>query len=48
MTKMVFLVAVEGKTVYEGNSRAQANHVYEMWIDRGYYDVMVEEWEEDE
>jgi len=40
--KTVFMVWVGGGIVYEGPSHSQANHVYELWLDKGYDDVQLE------
>ena len=51
MNKMVYVVTVgidagyEG-IVYEGSSKSQANHVYELWLDKGHDDVTIEEYED--
>jgi len=42
MTKTIFTVYVGGGVVYEGTSHGQANHVYELWLDKGYDDVVLE------
>jgi hypothetical protein len=42
MLKTIFTVYVGGGVVYEGTSRGQANHVYELWLDKGYDDVVLE------
>ncbi len=47
MTKTVFTVWVGGGVVYEGTSHSQANHVYELWLDKGYDDVVIEEFDEE-
>jgi hypothetical protein len=46
MAKTVFMVWVGEGVVYEGTSKSQANHVYELWLDKGYDDVVIEEFEE--
>ena len=46
MPKTVFMVWVGEGVVYEGTSKSQANHVYELWLDKGYDDVVIEEFEE--
>ncbi len=46
MAKTVFMVWVGSGVVYEGTSKSQANHVYELWLDKGYDDVVIEEFEE--
>ena len=40
--KTTFMVWVGGGIVYEGSSHSQANHVYELWLDKGYDDVQLE------
>ena len=44
--KKEYIVWVEGDVVYEGNSKSQANHVYEIWLSKGYDDVQIEEFTE--
>ena len=50
MTKMIYVVTVGidagSGIVYEGSNKSQANHVYELWLDKGYDDVTVEEYED--
>ena len=45
-TKKCFTVWVGDGIVYEGDSQSQANHVYELWLSKGYDDVAMEEWYE--
>ena len=40
--KSTFMVWVCGDIVYEGSSHSQANHVYELWLEKGYDDVQLE------
>ena len=40
--KQTFMVWVGEGVVYEGPSHSQANHVYELWLDKGYDDVQLE------
>ena len=40
--KTTFMVWVGGGIVYEGPSHSQANHVYELWLNKGYDDVQME------
>lgn len=47
MLKTVFIVWVNEGVVYEGTSQSQANHVYELWLDKGYDDVVIEEFDEE-
>ena len=47
-TKKCYTVWVGGDVVYEGDSHSQANHVYQLWVDKGYDDVQIEEWYENE
>ena len=42
-TKTVYCVWVGDGVVYEGDSQSQANHVYELWLSKGYDDVQIEE-----
>ena len=46
MSKMVYVVTVGDGTVYEGSSKSQANHVYEIWLGKGRDDVTIEEYED--
>ena len=46
MNKMVYVVTVGDGTVYEGGNKSQANHVYELWLDKGHDDVTIEEYED--
>ena len=45
-TKTIYCVWVGDGIVYEGDSQSQANHVYEIWLKKGYDDVQIEEWYE--
>ena len=47
-TKTIYCVWVGDGIVYEGDSQSQANHVYELWLKKGYDDVQIEEWYEHE
>lgn len=50
MSKTIYVVSIGidagSGIVYEGTSKSQANHVYEIWLDKGYDDVVIEEFEE--
>lgn len=46
MSKTVFTVWVGDGIVYEGSNKSQANHVYELWLDKGHDDVIIEEYED--
>ena len=47
MNKMVYVVTVGiDAIVYEGSSKSQANHVYELWLDKGHDNVTIEEYED--
>ena len=43
--KKEYTVWVGDGIVYEGNSKSQANHVYELWLTKGYDDVQLEEYD---
>ena len=44
--KTIWVVIVGDGIVYEGSSKSQANHVYELWLDKGHDDVTIEEYED--
>ena len=50
MSKMIYVVTVGidagSGIVYEGSSKSQANHVYELWLDKGHDDITLEEYED--
>ena len=43
--KKEYMVWVGDGVVYEGDSKSQANHVYELWLTKGYDDVQIEEYD---
>ena len=42
-----YIVWVGDGIVYDGTSKSQANHVYELWLTKGYDDVQLEEYDEE-